>query len=68
MSPTPALRRPDVADRAPIGVDAKIGEQEILLFAPPRSGERSDPAALSEWLSVRLAGFRFPRYSNAKNI
>lgn len=53
---------PQVEDCAIIGVAAEIGEQDIKLFVKPKAGERIVPAALSAWLSQRLAPYQNPRY------
>jgi crotonobetaine/carnitine-CoA ligase len=52
----------DVEDCAIIGVAAEIGEQDIKLFVQPRAGATIRPAALSQWLSERLAPYQNPRY------
>jgi crotonobetaine/carnitine-CoA ligase len=57
-----AAQHPDVEDCAMIGVAAEIGEQEIKLFVKPRVGAALEPAALSRWLTPRLAAFQNPRY------
>jgi crotonobetaine/carnitine-CoA ligase len=57
-----AAQHRDVEDCAMIGVAAEIGEQEIKLFVKPRVGAALEPAALSRWLTARLASFQNPRY------
>jgi crotonobetaine/carnitine-CoA ligase len=57
-----AAKHPDVEDCAMIGVKSDIGEQDIKLIVTLRAGARLDPAALSAWLSERLAPYQNPRY------
>jgi carnitine-CoA ligase len=57
-----AARHPAVEDCAMIGVAADVGEQEIKLFVTPKSGVPLDLAALSRWLTERLAPYQNPRY------
>jgi len=53
---------PTVEDCAIVGVAAEIGEQDIKLFVKPKHGCEVDPAALSAWLTTRLAAYQNPRY------
>ncbi|WP_139976588.1 AMP-binding protein [Ochrobactrum sp. CGA5] len=53
---------PTVEDCAMIGVAADVGEQDIKLFVKPKNGSQVDPAALSVWLTGRLANYQNPRY------
>lgn len=57
-----AGQHPAIEECAMIGVAADIGEQDIKLFVKPRAGDSIVPAALSEWLSSRLAPYQVPRY------
>lgn len=57
-----AAQHPAVQDCAMIGVAAEVGEQDIKLFIQPRDGMTIDPAALSAWLTARLAPYQNPRY------
>lgn len=55
-------KHPLLEDCAMIGVAAEIGEQDIMLFVKPKKGNQVDPAALSAWLTSRLASYQNPRY------
>lgn len=57
-----AAKHPDVEDCAMIGVKSDVGEQDIKLIVTLRAGARLAPAALSAWLSERLAPYQNPRY------
>jgi crotonobetaine/carnitine-CoA ligase len=57
-----AAQHPAVQDCAMIGVAAEVGEQDIKLFVQLRDGMTIDLAALSAWLTVRLAPYQNPRY------
>ncbi|WP_309082288.1 AMP-binding protein [Zhihengliuella sp.] len=53
---------PDVDRCAVVGVDAAVGEQEMLLVVTAAEGRRVDPAGLLQWGGERLARFQLPRY------
>ncbi|MET4736690.1 crotonobetaine/carnitine-CoA ligase [Bradyrhizobium japonicum] len=53
---------PCVEQCAVIGVQADVGEQEVKGFIKLKPGMSVDYAALSDWLSSRLAMFQNPRY------
>ncbi|GEN24394.1 ATP-dependent acyl-CoA ligase [Halomonas cupida] len=55
-------QHPDVEECAMIGVDAEIGEQDIMLFLKPKLGRAIDPGELHVWLKGRLASYQCPRY------
>jgi crotonobetaine/carnitine-CoA ligase len=57
-----AAQHPAVQDCAMIGVAAEVGEHDIKLFVQPRDGMTIDLAALSAWLTERLAPYQNPRY------
>ncbi len=57
-----ARKHPEIEDCAMIGVKSDVGEQDIKLIVKLRHGGRLDPAALSDWLAERLAGYQNPRY------
>lgn len=54
---------PDVGRCAVVGVDAQVGEQEMLLLLTAAEGRQLDPAAVLEWGGRRLARFQVPRYA-----
>jgi crotonobetaine/carnitine-CoA ligase len=54
---------PGVDRCAVVGVDAQVGEQEMLLLVTPAEGASLDPSDLLEWGRKRLAGFQVPRYA-----
>ena len=54
---------PGVDRCAVVGVDAQVGEQEMLLLVTRAEGASLDPSALLDWGRERLAGFQVPRYA-----
>ncbi|SJM65426.1 AMP-binding protein [Agrococcus casei] len=58
---------PEIDQCAAVGVDAQIGEQEILLFVIPVEGAEPDPAQLVEWAKSRMPQFQLPRYVRFMN-
>lgn len=54
---------PDIDRCAVVGVEAQVGEQEMLLLCSAAEGRRVDPAAVLEWGGERLARFQVPRYA-----
>lgn len=53
---------PSVEDCAVIGINAEIGEQDIMLFVKLKQGEEANPSELSSWLEDKLAPYQLPRY------
>lgn len=53
---------PDVDRCAVVGVDAEVGEQEMLLLVTESASGRIDPRELIEWGRAQLAKFQVPRY------
>ncbi|RZU60476.1 class I adenylate-forming enzyme family protein [Zhihengliuella halotolerans] len=53
---------PGIDRCAAVGVDADIGEQEILLLVTRAGGNEADPAELLEWGAGQLPRFQVPRY------
>ncbi len=53
---------PIVERCAAVGVDAEVGEQEILLCVTVVDGTRLDPARLLDWAVDRLPSYQLPRY------
>jgi crotonobetaine/carnitine-CoA ligase len=53
---------PDVAAAAVIGVESRIGEEEVMAFVQLWADRRPDPEALIRHLEPRLAYFAIPRY------
>lgn len=54
---------PAVDRCAVVGVEAEIGEQEMLLFFTLAEGHAVEPRDVLEWGSARLAKFQVPRYA-----
>ncbi|WP_413317793.1 AMP-binding protein [Agrococcus sp. 1P02AA] len=54
---------PDIDRCAVVGVEAQVGEQEMLLLCTAAEGRRVDPAAVLAWGGERLARFQVPRYA-----
>jgi crotonobetaine/carnitine-CoA ligase len=57
-----ALRHPDIAEVAVIGVPAAFGEDDIKVCASLKSGCVLEPAALRTHLKGELAAHQMPRY------
>ncbi|MDZ5078880.1 class I adenylate-forming enzyme family protein [Nesterenkonia sp. HG001] len=55
-------QHPAVDRCAVIGVEAEIGEQEMLLFLEPADAEAFDPREVLHWGAQHLARFQLPRY------
>lgn len=55
-------RHPDVERCAVVGVDAEIGEQEMLLVLTVTDGAQVNPAAIVRWGERQLARYQIPRY------
>lgn len=53
---------PDIADCAIKGIEAEIGEQEILLYIQLRENAQISPFSLYNWLSPKLARHQRPRF------
>ena len=53
---------PAVAEAAAIGVNADIGEEEVLVAVVLREGASLAAAELRAWCESRLAAFKVPRY------
>ncbi|MBU8578461.1 AMP-binding protein [Brevibacterium luteolum] len=53
---------PHVDRCAVIGVDAKVGEQEMMLIVTEGEGQVLSPKSLIDWGRGRLAKFQVPRY------
>ncbi|MCP4299695.1 MAG: ATP-dependent acyl-CoA ligase, partial [Gammaproteobacteria bacterium] len=53
---------PAVKESAVVGVQAAIGEEEILAYVLPNVDRAPDPQDLLEWCVRRLADFQVPRY------
>lgn len=53
---------PDVDRCAVVGVDAQVGEQEMLLLVTTAEGREVDPTSILEWGATQLAKFQVPRY------
>ncbi|WP_309248140.1 AMP-binding protein [Rothia santali] len=53
---------PDVDRCAVVGVEAEVGEQEMLLLVTAAGGARVDARGLLSWGTERLAAFQVPRY------
>ncbi len=53
---------PDVDRCAVIGVDAEVGEQEMMLVITAAASHRVKPQELLEWGRSQLAKFQVPRY------
>ncbi|MGI6879813.1 class I adenylate-forming enzyme family protein [Microbacterium sp. gxy059] len=54
---------PDVDRCAVVGVDAEVGEQEMLLLLTAAEGRHPDPSEVLSWGAERLAPFQLPRYA-----
>ncbi|HIY67751.1 MAG TPA: AMP-binding protein [Candidatus Agrococcus pullicola] len=54
---------PDVDRCAVVGVEAQVGEQEMLLLFTTPEGKQVDPAAILQWGQRQLAKFQVPRYA-----
>ncbi|KAA9394634.1 ATP-dependent acyl-CoA ligase [Kocuria coralli] len=54
---------PDVDRCAVVGVEAQVGEQEMLLVLTAAEGRQLDPRAILAWGESRLARFQVPRYA-----
>ncbi|HMQ58627.1 MAG TPA: AMP-binding protein, partial [Rhizobiaceae bacterium] len=59
---TALAAHPQIAETAVTGVDAEIGEQEILCFVLMRAGATFNAAALSHWARANLPPHHVPRY------
>lgn len=53
---------PDIAETAVVGVEAAIGEHDILCFVLLRAGAAFDPAGLAAWARAHLPRAHVPRY------
>lgn len=53
---------PDIAETAVVGVEAAIGEHDILCFVLLCEGAAFDPAGLAAWARDRLPRAHVPRY------
>ena len=53
---------PDIRQCAAVGVEADIGEQEILLLVVPSDGALVDAQALVNWAAEKLPKYQLPRY------
>lgn len=60
-------RHPLVERCAVVGVDASVGEQEIMLVLTVRDGHSVDPRAVVSWGADQLAHFQLPRYVKVVN-
>jgi len=60
-------RHPLVERCAVVGVDATVGEQEIMLVLTARNGRSIDPRAVVSWGADQLAPFQLPRYVKVLN-
>lgn len=54
---------PAVDRCAVVGVEAEIGDQEMLLLFTPADGEEAEPGDVLTWGAARLAKFQVPRYA-----
>lgn len=54
---------PDVDRCAVVGVDAHVGEQDMLLLVTAAAGSKPEPSSILEWGKQRLASFQVPRYA-----
>jgi carnitine-CoA ligase len=46
-----------------VGVEADVGEQEMMLFLTPAEGSQLDPQQVLAWGAKRLARFQVPRFA-----
>ena len=53
---------PAVSEVAAIGVQADIGEEEVLVAIVPKPGTSPTAEEIKQWCSERLAAFKVPRY------
>jgi crotonobetaine/carnitine-CoA ligase len=53
---------PDVAESAAVGVPSDLGEEEVMIVVVPADGAASDPLALVDFCTERMAAFMVPRY------
>jgi crotonobetaine/carnitine-CoA ligase len=53
---------PAVANCALIGVEAELGEEDVLLAVQPKEGMSIEPAELLTWCDARMARYMVPRY------
>jgi len=56
------LQHPEVSEAAVVGVDAQLGESEVLAFLVPADGRRLDPQDIVSFCEPLLAAFAIPRY------
>jgi crotonobetaine/carnitine-CoA ligase len=56
-------QHPHVDRCAVVGVEADVGEQEMMLFLTPAEGSQLDPQQVLAWGAKRLARFQVPRFA-----
>lgn len=59
------MEHPAVSAAAVVGVDAEVGEQDIMVFVEfgeHSAAEPPTPRELADWLEPRLAKYQLPRY------
>lgn len=54
---------PDVDRCAVVGIDAQVGEQDMVLFVTAAEGVEPDLRSILAWGAQRLAPFQVPRYA-----
>lgn len=59
---TALAANPDIAETAVVGVEAEIGEHEILCYVVMRDGRPFDPQTLAAWARSAMPGHHVPRY------
>ncbi len=56
------LRHPDVAEVAAVGVPSELGEDDVMVYVVPATGELVDMVAFMDFCSEHLPYFAVPRY------
>jgi crotonobetaine/carnitine-CoA ligase len=53
---------PDIEESAAVGLDAEIGEEDVLVFIKSASGRVLDALDIIKWCEPKLPYFQIPRY------